>query len=188
MIVGYARTSTGEQVAGFDAQVRDLQAAGAEKIFAEQVSSMAERAKLAECLRFLREGDELVVTKPDRLARSTVQLLETVESLLGRGVRMRILSMGADFTTPTGKLILGVLGSIAQFERELMLERQREGIAKAKQDGKYQGRPASWDDATAQQAAAMRAAGKMPTEIGRELGVSRDSVYRMLQAIGTTAP
>jgi Resolvase, N terminal domain len=86
MNVGYARTSTSDQTAGLDAQARDLKAAGAEKIFSEQVSSVAKRAKLAECLAFLREGDVLTVTKPDRLARSTAELLSIEADLTKRGI------------------------------------------------------------------------------------------------------
>jgi DNA invertase Pin-like site-specific DNA recombinase len=179
VIVGYARTSTVDQVAGLDGQIRDLQAAGAEKIFAERVSSVAERAKLAECLTFLREGDELVATKPDRLARSTVQLLQTVESLLARGVRVRILSMGTDFGTPTGKLMLSMLGAIAQFERELMLERQREGIAKAQAEGAYKGRVPTVGRQEAE-IRRLRAEGVSPAAIARQLGCARSSVYRIL--------
>src|SRR5271155_4802311 len=109
MIVGYARTSTAEQHAGLDAQVRDLKAAGAEQTFAEQVSSVAERPKLKEAMRFVRTGDVLMVTKPDRLARSTADLLAIVKELEGRGVGLLILSMGGqqlDTRSPTGKLML----------------------------------------------------------------------------------
>ena len=89
MIVGYARTSTTEQRAGLDAQVRDLKAAGAEKFFAEMVSSVAQRPKLAECLRFLREGDTLMVTKPDRLPRSTHELLRHGQASSGCSKKRR---------------------------------------------------------------------------------------------------
>ena len=143
MLVGYARTSTVEQAAGLAAQRRDLKAAGCEKIFAEQVSSVAERAKLTAALEFVREGDVLVVTKPDRLARSTRNLLDIVEDLERRGIALVVLSMGGqriDTRSPTGKLMLTMLGAIATFERDLMLERQREGIAKAAAEGKYKGR------------------------------------------------
>ena len=94
MLVGYARTSTIEQAAGLAAQRRDLKAANCEKIFAEQVSSVAARAKLTAALEFVREGDVLVVTKPDRLARSTRNLLDIVEDLERRGIALVVLSMG----------------------------------------------------------------------------------------------
>jgi DNA invertase Pin-like site-specific DNA recombinase len=150
MIVGYCRTSTSDQTAGLAAQERDLKAAGAERIFAEQVSSVAKRTKLAECLAFLRQGDVLIVTKPDRLARSTAELLAIEADLSKRGVSLVVLSMGGerlDTRNPTSKLMLTILAGVATWEREIMLERQREGIAKAKAAGKYKGRPVSLDAA-----------------------------------------
>src|ERR1700676_3211227 len=143
ILVGYARVSTYDQQAGLDAQIRDLKAAGCEEIFSEQVSAVAQRDRLKEALRFVRRGDTLVVCKPDRLARSTTDLLRIVEDLDRRGVGMIMLSMGGqqiDTRAPTGKLMITMLGAIAEFERGLLLERQREGIAKAKQDRKYRGR------------------------------------------------
>lgn len=141
MIVGYARTSTTEQEAGLQAQQRDLRAAGVhEKLFCEQVSSVAHRPQLEAAIEFLREGDTLVVTKLDRLARSTAHLLAIVNLLDKKGVALRILDFGGssvDTKSPSGKLMLTMFAAMAQFEREMMLERQREGIAKAKRDGKY---------------------------------------------------
>lgn len=126
MNFGYARTSTMlEQKAGFDAQRRDLEAAGAEKIFAEQVSSIAKRDQLDRLLGELRRGDAIIVTKLDRLARSMRDLLDIVAYIEKADASLRILSMSLDTRTPTGKLMLNVLGSVAQFEREIMLERQR---------------------------------------------------------------
>lgn len=142
MVVGYARSSTAEQAAGLEAQIRDLQAAGCEKVFSESVSSIAVRPQMNAALAYLREGDVLVVTKPDRLARSTMDLLKIVDDLKGRKVGLRVLSMGLntlDHDNPTSTLTLSILGSVAQFERSLMLERQREGIQKAKAGGKYKG-------------------------------------------------
>jgi DNA invertase Pin-like site-specific DNA recombinase len=181
VIVGYARTSTSEQRAGLDAQVRDLKAAGAEKIFSEQVSSVAQRPKLAECLRFLRDGDTLMVTKPDRLARSTLELLRISEELAQARVGLVIHSMGLDTrngSNPTAKLMLSVLAAIAQFERDLMLERQREGIARARAEGKYKGRPQSLDRAAVRR---MKADGIGPAAIAAKLGIARSSVYRLLE-------
>ena len=154
MIVGYARTSTWDQTAGLAAQQRDLKAAGAEKVFSEQASSVAQRTKLNECLAFLRDGDALTVTKPDRLARSTTELLAIEADLSKRGVGLVVLSMGGerlDTRNPTSKLMLTILAGVATWEREIMLERQREGIAKAKAAGKYKGRPVSIDAAQIRQ-------------------------------------
>lgn len=179
MIIGYARTSTVEQLAGFDAQVRDLNAAGCERLFTEQVSSIAQRAQLEAALDFVREGDVLVVTKLDRLARSMGNLMDIVRILERKNVGLRILAMNLDTSTPTGKLMMNVLGSVAQFEREMMLERQREGIAKAKAEGKYKGR-APTARAKAQEVAELKAQGLGPTAIAARLGVSVRSVYRAL--------
>jgi DNA invertase Pin-like site-specific DNA recombinase len=142
MLIGYARTSTTEQKAGLAAQLRELDQANCEKVFREEVSSVDKdgREQLEAALDFIREGDNLVVTKLDRLARSIKHLIEITGRLEAKGATLRILGMGIDTATPNGRLMLNLLGSIAQFEREIMLERQREGIAKAKADGKYKGR------------------------------------------------
>lgn len=185
-MIGYARTSTAEQEAGLEAQDRDLRAAGCGKVFAERVSSVAKRAQLEAALDYVREGDSLVVTKPDRLARSVADLLGIIARLEVKGVALRVLSMGGtelDTRSATGKLTLTMLGAVAEFERALMLERQREGIAKAKAEGKYQGRVP-----TAQRQAAdvrrLKAEGVRPVDIARRLGIGRASVYRILGGRG----
>ena len=181
MLIGYARTSTLDQIAGVEAQERDLRAAGCERLFSEQVSSvdLPGRVKLAEALEFLREGDTLVVTKLDRLARSVAHLLEVLERLTAKGASLRILGMGIDTATPTGKLMLTILGGVAEFERSIMLERQREGIAKAKAAGKYKGRQPT-ARAKADEIRQLKAEGMGATEIARTLGIGRASVYRVL--------
>jgi DNA invertase Pin-like site-specific DNA recombinase len=182
ILIGYARTSTLEQQAGLDAQLRDLKAAGCKKLFREQVSSVAEREQLSAALDYAREGDTLVVTKLDRLARSARHLLELVDALEAKAVTLRILNLGGDTVDTrgaTGRLILNMFAAFAQFEREMMLERQREGIAKAKADGKYKGRKPT---ARAKAADAVRLfrEGKRVAHIAKELGVGRASVYRAL--------
>ena len=131
MQVGYARASTIDQEAGFQAQLKALTAAGCEKVFSEQVSSVAQRPQLEAALDYLREGDALVVTKLDRLARSVAHLVAIGERLDSKGVTLKVLDQAIDTSTPTGRLMFNMLGSIAQFERELMLERQRpiEGVS-----------------------------------------------------------
>jgi DNA invertase Pin-like site-specific DNA recombinase len=144
MIVGYARTSSVGQIAGLEAQERELRAAGCDKIFREQVSSVAERQQLEAALDYVRDGDQFVCTKLDRLARSVGDLLAIVARLEAKKVGLRILSMSGaqslDTSTATGRLMLAVIGAVGQAEREAMLERQREGIAKAKREGRYKGR------------------------------------------------
>lgn len=179
MDIGYARTSTLEQVAGFEAQKRELELAGCTKVFAEQVSSVAERGQLEAAIDYLREGDALVVTKLDRLARSVRDLLDIIARVEERGAGLRILNMNLDTGTATGKLMLNVLGSVAEFERAMMLERQREGIAKAKAEGKFKGR-APTARAKAGEVEVMLAAGESPTAVAKKLGIGRSSVYRAI--------
>jgi DNA invertase Pin-like site-specific DNA recombinase len=181
MKVGYERTSTLEQTARFEAQVRDLKAAGCEKIFKEQVSSVGEREQLAVALDFLREGDTLVVAKLDRLARSITHLSEITKALNAKKANLQILAMGLDTTNATGTLMLNVIGSVAQFEREMMLERQREGIAKAKAEGKYTGRKPT-ARAKGDEVRALYGQGVGASEIAKRLGIGRASVYRVLNA------
>jgi DNA invertase Pin-like site-specific DNA recombinase len=180
MLIGYARTSTTEQLAGLEAQQRDLNAAGCTRIFVEQVSSVAEREQLTAALDYLRDGDVLVVTKLDRLARSVRDLMEIVHRIEAKEAGLRILAMNLDTTTPTGRLMLQVLGAVAEFERAMMLERQREGIAKAKAEGKYKGR-APTAMAKAGDVEAMLAAGVRPADVARKLGIGRSSVYRAMR-------
>jgi DNA invertase Pin-like site-specific DNA recombinase len=184
MLVGYARTSTADQVAGLEAQVRDLQAAECERVFSEHVSSVADRKALKEALRFLRAGDVLVTTKADRLARNTQELLGIVEDLKAREIGLVILSMGGerlDTRNATATLMLTILAGVAAWERSMMLERQREGIAKAKADGKYKGRKATIDAAAVAQ---LLSQGVGPAEVARRLDVARSSVYRLMPGAG----
>jgi DNA invertase Pin-like site-specific DNA recombinase len=179
MKVGYARTSTLDQKAGFEAQLRDLKSAGCEKIFREQVSSVADRPQLEAVLDFIREGDTLIITKLDRLARSTQHLLAIADRVKDKGANLQILAAGVDTGTATGKLMFTMIGAIGEFERSMMLERQREGIAKAKSAGKYKGR-APTALAKAGEVHALRAQRVGATEIARRLGIGRASVYRIL--------
>lgn len=179
MLIGYSRTSTLEQEAGLEAQVRDLKALGCEKIFQEQTSSVGPRKALEDAIEFTREGDTLVVTKLDRLARSVPHMWELIGRLQAKRVALRIVNMGIDTNTPTGKLMLSVLGGVAEFEREMMLERQREGIAKAKSEGKYQGRKPT-ARAKADQVKELVAQGVAKREIAKRLNIGEASIYRIL--------
>jgi DNA invertase Pin-like site-specific DNA recombinase len=183
MLIGYGRTSTADQQAGIQAQERDLSAAGCDKLFIEQVSSVGKRQQLDAALDYVRDGDTLIVTKLDRLARSVPDLLTMVARLEGKNVALRVLAMSGsqplDTGTAIGKLMLAVIGAVGQFEREMMLERQREGIAKAKRDGRYKGR-APTVRRKAAEVVRLRDSGVTPTEIATRLGIGRASVYRIL--------
>ncbi len=182
MLIGYARTSTAEQAAGLEAQRRDLGATGCTKLFVEQVSSVARREHLEAAMEFVREGDTLVVTRLDRLARSTTDLLGIVGRLDSKGVALRILDFGGgqvDTQSPSGKLLLTVFAAMAQFEREVMLQRQREGIAAAKAAGKYKGRKPT-ARLKAEEVRDLDHAGIGASEIAARLGIGRASVYRIL--------
>lgn len=184
MIIGYARTSTSDQVAGFEAQIAELSQAGADRIFKEQVSSVSQRDQLEAALDYLRDGDVILVTRLCRLARSVTDLMKIVERIKERNASLRILAMNMDTQTATGKLMISVLGSVAEFEREIMLERQRHGIAKAKAAGKYKGRVPT-ARRKADKALELLASGMTQTAVAAELGISRSSVQRIVRAEGS---
>ena len=140
MIIGYARVSTDYQ--NLDAQTDALIEAGAERIFSETVSgAKAKRPELERMIDQLRNGDVVIVTKYDRLARSLRDLLDIVDAIKGRGAGFRSLAEDIDTTTPAGELIFHVFASIAQFERRRIAERTREGLAAARKRGRIGGRP-----------------------------------------------
>ncbi|MES0094586.1 recombinase family protein [Mesorhizobium sp. M0030] len=180
MLVGYCRTSSIEQMAGYQAQLRDLKLQGCEKVFSEQVSSVnSNRPELERAIDFARESDVLVVTRLDRLARSVSDLSQIVARLEAKQVGLKILDMNIDTTSPTGRLLMNLVGSIAQFEREIMLARQREGIAKAKAEHKFKGR-APTARRKASQILEMHLAGQGASQIAKIVKVGRSSVYRIL--------
>ena len=179
MLIGFARTSTLEQEAGLAAQERDLKALGVERVFSEQTSSVGVRPQLNAAIDFCRQGDVLVVTKLDRLARSVPDLWNIIERLQTKGTAIRIENLNLDTSTATGKLMLSVLGGVAAFEREMMLELQREGIAKAKAEGKYKGRKPT-ARAKSSVVKALKEKGLGLSEISRQLGIGKASVHRIL--------
>ncbi|MGA1852610.1 recombinase family protein [Sphingobium sp. HT1-2] len=176
MLVGYARVSTYEQ--DLTVQLERLSEMGCEKVFAEKKSgSNTDREELQRCLEFVREGDVLLVTRLDRFARSAADLHGMLSALSGRGVGFRCIDQaGVDTTTSHGKLLLGILGSVAEFETDLRKERQREGIARAKAEGAYKGGKARID---ALRVRTMLSEGMNPSTVARALGISRQSVYRL---------
>jgi DNA invertase Pin-like site-specific DNA recombinase len=180
MLLGYARTSTSDQTAGLEAQIAELTNAGADRIFKEQVSSVSQRDQLEAALDYLRDDDVLMVTKLDRLARSVADLMRIIECIKERNASLRILAMNLDTESATGKLMISILGSVAEFEREIMLERQREGIAKAKAAGKYKGR-APTARQKADQVIELIGLGWKQTDVAAELDISRSSVQRIVR-------
>jgi DNA invertase Pin-like site-specific DNA recombinase len=180
-VVGYARTSTLHQDAGLDAQRSALEAYGCAKLFAEQVSSVTDRPTLGRALDYVRDGDVFVVTKIDRLARSVADLCMIIARLEEKGVALKILDGGFGTGGPEGRLFINILGAIAQFERDIMLARQRDGIAAAKAAGRYKGRKPTARNQAAE-VKALAAEGLTKPEIARRLGIGERSVYRILAA------
>lgn len=175
--IGYARVSTEEQ--DLAVQLEQLRSAGCERIFQEKASGVKQdRPELKAMLDYCREGDIFVVCKLDRVARSTKHLLEIVEYLEKKNVSFRVLNINLDTSTPTGKLMLSMLAAIGQFEREMMLERQREGIRLAKGKGKYTGRKPT-ARAQASRVLELLEAGKTKQAVADEIGIGVASVYRI---------
>lgn len=183
MLIGYARTSTTDQKAGFDAQLVELNSYGCARVFKEQVSAVATREELERAIDMLREDDKLVVTKLDRLARNVMHMGDLLQQVESKGAGLVILSLGSetiDTTTATGKLILNMMVSVAQFEREMMKERQVEGIKRAKAEGKYKGRvPTAMKQAD--KVKALVEAGVSRIQVMDQLGISKASFYRCLK-------
>jgi DNA invertase Pin-like site-specific DNA recombinase len=174
-VIGYARVSTIDQ--DLSIQRAALKAAGCEVIRAEKRSgtSTAGREELRTVLDFLRKGDVLMVTRIDRLARSIGDLQDIVRTVKARGASLKASEQPIDTSTAAGKCFLDMLGVFAEFETNLRRERQLEGIARAKAEDVYKGRPASIDAAKVR---AMKAKGMGATEIAKALKIGRASVYR----------
>jgi DNA invertase Pin-like site-specific DNA recombinase len=178
-VYGYARVSTnGQTLAAQDAA---LAAAGCAHIFSEKVSgAKTDRAELAKALKRLQPDDVLVVTRLDRLARSTRDLLNILDAISKAGAKFRSLSDSwADTTTPHGRLILTVLGGLAEFERELIKARTSEGRARAKARGVHMGRPPTLTAFQRQEAIQRREAGETLKDIGRSYNVSHSTISRL---------
>ena len=179
MFYGYARVSTLDQ--DLTLQRAALKAAGCEVIRAEKATGTRRdgRTELQALLTLLREGDTLVVTRIDRLARSVKDLQDIVHELKARGVKLKATEQPVDTGTAAGKAFLDMLGVFAEFETNLRKERQLEGIAAAKARGVYKGRPPTIDAGAVRRLAGQGIGG---TEIARQLKISRASVYRLLEA------
>lgn len=177
-LVGYARVSSVGQ--SLQIQEAALTDAGCDKIFSEKRSGLSakERQQLQDALDYVRDGDTLIVTRLDRLARSVADLFAIIDKLQAKGVAFRCLQQsGVDTDSSTGRLMLAILGAVAAFEADIRKERQMEGIAKAKAAGVYRGRKRSIDG---EEVRRLHKDGVRPAEIARKLGIGRASVYRYL--------
>lgn len=179
MLVGYARVSSAGQ--SLEVQTDALRAAGCEKLFMEKESgtSTDNRKALADALEFIREGDCFIVTRIDRLARSVSDLEAIVGKVKAKGAFLKAVDQPIDTSSPAGIAFLQMLGVFAQFETAIRKERQMEGIAKAKSEGRYKGRKPT---VSVDQVKAMKAEGVRPVDIASKLGIARASVYRALAA------
>jgi DNA invertase Pin-like site-specific DNA recombinase len=178
MLVGYASVSTQDQ----DLTVQQERLAHCEKLYADMASGTTDkRPQLQACLDFVREGDTLVVTRLDRLARSTLHLYQIADRLARQGVHLHILDQALDTHTETGRLLFGMLAVIAQFETELRAERQREGIAKAKRAGVHFGRTKVLTLEQAEELRALRAEGVTLAILMQRYGIGKTAAYRYLR-------
>lgn len=176
MKVGYARVSTSGQ--SLDVQLEKLEAAGCEKIFSEKQSGKdaGNRPKLQEMLDFVRDGDHVIITRLDRISRSMNDLLTIATTLENKGVSLTATEQVFDTSSSSGRLMFNLLGAFAAFELDIRKERQMEGIAKMKEEGRQTGRPSIINEEVVIEA--LRA-NKGVAEIVKELGISRSAVYRI---------
>ena len=178
MLVGYARVSTRDQ--NPQLQIDALRAVGCDRVFMEKASGAnRDRPELKAALDYIRAGDTLVVWKLDRLARSVRQLVETAEKLAQRQIGLKVLTQAIDTTSPGGRLVFHVFAAVAEFERELMLERTHAGLATARAANRRGGRPKALSDAQIRRARAMLADPMITVEeVAQQLGTATSTLYR----------
>lgn len=192
-VFAYCRVSTSDQTT--DNQVQEIANAGYKltpaRVITETISgsvAASEREGWGRLLNKLEEGDVLVVTKLDRLGRNAMDVRATVEGLAGMGVRVHCLALGGmDLTSPAGKMTMGVINAMAEFERDLLIERTQAGLARAKAEGKSLGRPQSLSAAQVQAARERLEAGDAVAAIARDLGTSRQTIMRVRDAAAAEA-
>ncbi|WP_422759265.1 recombinase family protein [Paenarthrobacter sp. C1] len=183
--IGYARVSTRDQ--NLDLQLGALKGAGCDRIFEDTVSgTKAGRPGLAKALDTLREGDTLIVWKLDRLGRSVKDLLDFAEGLNDRGIGFVSLTDSIDTTTASGRFFFNVMASLAQMERELMVERTQAGLKAAREQGRVGGRKRVMTDAKISSARKLLSQGTPPREVASSLGISMPTLYRWIPAAGAT--
>ncbi|WP_237236705.1 recombinase family protein [Rothia nasimurium] len=183
MRIGYARVSTQNQQESLIIQKKSLENFGCEKIYTDQISgAQSERPGLKAALAYARENDSIVVTRLDRLGRSTVDILRTVQELDSRGITIEALDTKLDTRTPAGRLVLSVLASMAEFERNLIVERTREGLAHARSQGRVGGRRPKLDKTQQQAVLAAIESGLSESQVAQSFGVSRSTITRIKRA------
>lgn len=184
MLIGYARVSTQDQ--NLDLQRRALTSAGCEKVYEDTISgTRAERPGLGKALEMLRQGDTLVVWKLDRLGRSVKHLVDLVSALAARDVNFKSLTDSIDTGTPSGRFFFHVMASLAEMERELMVERTQAGLNAARQLGRTGGRRRQMTDSKIRAAKRLLADGVPPRDVAKNLGVSIPTLYRWVPASGS---
>ncbi|WP_333710865.1 recombinase family protein [Malikia spinosa] len=185
MLIGYARVSTQDQ--NLELQREALRQAGCQKVFEDQVSgTLAERPGLAKAREMLREGDTLVVWKLDRLGRRVKQLVDLVGELQQQGVQFKSLTDAIDTGTPSGRFFFHMMASLAEMERDLIVERTRAGLEVARQLGRKGGRKPKMTASKIESARKLLASGMLAREVAQNLGVSVPTLYRWLPASGWT--
>lgn len=181
MLIGYARLSTQDQ--NLELQLDALTKAGCQKVFEDTISgTRADRPGLGKALDMLREGDTLVVWKLDRLGRSVKQLVELVNALHKQNVQFKSLTDSIDTSTPSGRFFFHVMGSLAEMERDLIVERTRAGLDVARQLGRKGGRKPKMTDSKIESAKKLLASGVPPKDVAKNLGVSVPTLYRWIPA------
>ena len=187
-VFAYCRVSTVDQTT--ENQIREIEAAGfaiqPQRAVAETISGSLQasaRPAFAKLLERLEPGDVLVVTKLDRLGRNAIDVRQTVEQLAGRGVRVHCLALGGvDLTAPAGKMTMQVVAAVAEFERDLLVERTQAGLARAKGEGKKLGRPARLSEKQRKEVARRLQAGETVSGLAREFDVHRATIIRVRKA------
>jgi DNA invertase Pin-like site-specific DNA recombinase len=181
MLIGYARVSTQDQ--NLELQRDALLKAGCQKIYDDRLSgARADRPGLSMALEMLREGDSLVVWKLDRLGRSVKQLVDLVTELRKNGIEFKSLTDSIDTNTASGRFFFHVMASLAEMERELIIERTRAGLAVAHQLGRRSGRKRKMTDSKIESAKKLLATGTPPRDVAKNLGISIPTLYRWIPA------
>lgn len=179
-VIGYARVSSVGQK--LDVQLEKLEAQGCDKIYQEKVSAItAKRPQLTACLDYVREGDILIITRLDRLARSTLDLCNIAKRLEDKNVALKVIDQNIETNSPTGRLLFNMLGSIAQFETEIRAERQMDGIKKAQDNGVVFGRVKVLTNEQVEQLKSKRQNGTLIKDLMADYKLSKKSIYNYLE-------